>query len=61
MKDISIIIPTYNSSGMLQRALLSIKTSNKENIEIIVCDDNSINFHREKIGKLFKKFKRIQV
>ena len=39
MKDISIIIPTYNRSGMLQRALLSIKTSNKENIEIIVCDD----------------------
>lgn len=58
MKDISIIIPTYNRSEMLQRALLSIKTSNKENIEIIVCDDNSINFHREKNWEIIQEIQK---
>ena len=30
MKDITIIIPTYNRPEMLERSLLSIKTQNKE-------------------------------
>ncbi len=41
MKKISIIIPTYNRPQMLQRALFSIQTENKDAIEVVVCDDLS--------------------
>ncbi|OEF10075.1 glycosyltransferase family 2 protein [Aliivibrio logei] len=39
----SVIIPTYNSSSYINKALDSIleQTINKENIEIIIVDDNS--------------------
>lgn len=41
MKKLSIIIPTYNRPQMLERALRSIKTHFTNDVEVIVCDDNS--------------------
>lgn len=49
MKDITIIIPTYNRPEMLERSLLSIKTQNKEIIEVVVGDDGSSNNNIKKI------------
>ena len=51
MKTISIIIPTYNRPQMLRRALMSIKTDEKEKVEIIVCDDISTEENQEKNKK----------
>ena len=43
MINITVIIPTYNRAGMLKEALDSIRLQDidKEEIEIIVIDDNS--------------------
>jgi len=41
MKLLTIIIPTYNRSQMLKRALNSIKTKYKSKLEVVVCDDRS--------------------
>lgn len=38
---ISVIIPTYNRPGLLQRAVQSVLNQTYQNFEIIVVDDNS--------------------
>ncbi len=58
MKDITIIIPTYNRPEMLERSLLSIKTQNKEIIEVVVCDDGSSNNNIKKNIEITKKLKK---
>jgi glycosyltransferase involved in cell wall biosynthesis len=40
MKKVSIVIPTYKSSGTLERAINSCINQTYKNIEIIVVDDN---------------------
>ena len=43
MKDllVSIIVPTYNQTDNLKRAVNSLISQTYQNIEIIVIDDNS--------------------
>jgi len=47
MLKLSIIIPTYNSGGFLEQALLSILNQTYKNIELIIIDggstDNTVN------------------
>ena len=56
MKKISIIIPTYNRPQMLRRALQSIQTNKKENIEVVVCDDKSENDNNEQNKEIIDEF-----
>ncbi len=48
--DLSIIIPHYNSSDLLEKLLSTIPTD--KNIEVIVVDDKSDNRHIEDINSL---------
>lgn len=38
-KKISVIIPTYQRPEQLKRAMISVKSQNYENYEVIVCSD----------------------
>lgn len=53
---LSIIIPTYNRPQMLRRALQSIQTNKKENIEVVVCDDKSENDNNEQNKEIIDEF-----
>jgi teichuronic acid biosynthesis glycosyltransferase TuaG len=46
--DVSVVIPTYNSSGTLQRALDSVYSQSSLPREIIVVDDGSDDWVRSK-------------
>src|SRR5277367_6660683 len=46
--DVSVVIPTYNSSGTLQRALDSVYSQSLLPREIIVVDDGSDDWERSK-------------
>ena len=58
MKDlISIIIPTYKRSEMLERAINSCLNQSYENIEIIVVDDNNPDTeYRKNTSSFMKKY-----
>tara|TARA_Y100000590_G_scaffold346139_1_gene396263 strand:- start:25450 stop:26346 length:897 start_codon:yes stop_codon:yes gene_type:complete len=49
----SIVIPTYNSSEFLERALLSVINQSFQNFEIIVIDNSSV----DNTNNVLKKFK----
>lgn len=38
---VSIVIPTYNRSGFIKRAVESVLSQSWENVEVIIVDDNS--------------------
>ena len=42
---VSVIIPTYNRTQTLERAILSVLNQTYKNIEIIIVDDNA-NFQK---------------
>lgn len=48
MNNVSIIIPTYNRSDMLDRLLESVINQTYKNFEVIVVDDNSNNIEAYK-------------
>jgi len=52
--DISIVVPTYNRSALLQRALLSLfsQRANRLNFEIVVIDNNSSDNTSETVAAL---------
>jgi len=60
MKDlISIIIPTYKRSEMLDRAINSALNQSYENIEIIVVDDNNPDTdYRKNTEKFMQKYNK---
>ncbi len=41
MRDVSVVIPTYNRSEKLRRAIKSVLDQSHRNFELIVIDDNS--------------------
>ena len=54
---ISVIIPTYGRSEMLQRAITSVLNQTYTNIEIIVIDDNdSQSEYREQTEKMLESY-----
>lgn len=53
---ISIIIPSYNRSGMIKEAIESIHEQDYKDIEIVVVDDNSSDDTKEVISKLQKNY-----
>lgn len=50
----SVIIPTYNQSGLLYKALISVFNQTFKNMEVIVID----NYSTDNTQKLIKKFKK---
>lgn len=48
---ITVIVPTYNSSAVVEDCLVSIKNQDYENIEIIVVDNNSKDNTKEIASK----------
>jgi glycosyltransferase involved in cell wall biosynthesis len=56
---LSVIIPVYNKSTTIQRALDSVKTVGRNDIEYIVIDDSSTDDSRNVIKDLCKKYKDI--
>lgn len=54
---ISVIIPTYNRSTTLERAINSVVNQTYKNIEIIIVDDNANNINcRKETEKIVKKY-----
>jgi len=51
MVDVSVIIPTYNRSTLLQRSIESAKMQTIDNIEVIVVDDCSTDNTSEIVKK----------
>lgn len=57
---VSIIIPTYNRSSMLPRALVSVQGQTWRNLEIIVVDDGSTDDTTEVMSGLQRDDRRIR-
>lgn len=56
---VSIILPTYNRSSQLPKAILSCLNQTYENIELIVIDDGSKDKTKQVVKKLSKEDSRI--
>ncbi len=57
---ISVVIPTYNRAGKIEKAIQSIQAQTLSNWEIIVSDDGSLDNTQEIVTNLSKKDKRIR-
>lgn len=49
---VSVIIPTYNRSELLKKAVKSLESQSHQNIEIIIIDDFSTDDTAEVVGKM---------
>lgn len=59
---VSVIIPTYNRTSTLERAIKSVKNQTYKNIEILVVDDNANNQEaRKKVEEIVNKFQGIKL
>lgn len=58
---ISVIIPTYNRSATIERAINSVRKQTYKNIEIIVVDDGSTDLTKKIVKDLQKKDDRISL
>jgi glycosyltransferase involved in cell wall biosynthesis len=58
---ISIVIPTFNAEGYIQKSILSIQNQNFKDIEIIIVDDYSKDKTIYLIKELMKKDERIKL
>lgn len=62
-KNVSIIVPIYNSSGIINNLLEAIeleRISNNWNLELLLIDDGSKDNSYEKIVKLFQTYNYIK-
>ncbi|MBM0637132.1 glycosyltransferase family 2 protein [Campylobacter sp. VicNov18] len=60
MPKLSLIVPTYNRSALLKKALESIQNQDFKDLEIIVSDDNSDDDTKSVVEDLQKDDKRIK-
>ena len=58
---VSIIIPTYNRSNFLRRAIISVLNQSYQNVEVIVVDDNGIGLQQEATKSIIKDFKNVKL
>jgi len=52
---VSVIIPTYNRAGTIERCLKSIEEQTFKNFEVLVCDDGSIDNTKEIVGDYLER------
>lgn len=59
MKDVTVIIPTYNRKELIKKTLLSLnnQTYSQNKFEVIVVDDGSTDGTKEEIYELKKRLK----
>ncbi len=58
---ISVIMPCYNSSRFIVRAILSVLNQTYKNLELIIVDDCSTDDTKKIIKKFLKQDKRIKL
>ncbi len=46
---VSVVIPTYNRSQLIERALNSVRSQSYRNLEVIVVDDASTDGTRDRV------------
>jgi len=56
--DVSVIIPFYNNSSTIYRAIVSVYNQTLLPKEIIVVDDCSFKAESDKLKKILKKFNK---
>ena len=61
MKNVSVIVPAYNSSIYIEKCLDSLVNQSLENIEIILIEDCSTDNTKEIIKEYEKKYDNIKV
>lgn len=59
-KKVSVYITTYNRLPMLKRAISSVLSQTYNNIEVLICDDNSSDGTDEYCNELSKKDTRVR-
>lgn len=60
MPKLSVIVPTFNRSSLLQKAVQSILNQDFKDLEIIISDDNSSDDTKSVVENLQKSDKRIK-
>ncbi|EAJ3790769.1 glycosyltransferase family 2 protein, partial [Campylobacter coli] len=58
MPKLSVIVPTFNRSSLLQKAVQSILNQDFKDLEIIISDDNSSDDTKSVVENLQKSDKR---
>ncbi|MBU3129330.1 glycosyltransferase [Clostridium tagluense] len=57
---VSILIPTYNQTKYLEKALMSALNQTYTNIEIIICDDSTNNKVEKMVNRYMVNYKNIK-
>ena len=61
MEKVSVIIPVYNASKVIERCLYSIINQTYSNLEIICINDGSTDNSYEKLKQFANKDKRVKI
>jgi len=59
--EVSVVIPSYNGSKTIERALKSIAFQSYSNYEIVIVDDGSSDDTKKKVNNFKKEFATIEV